>query len=82
MRLYLDFEADESYTPTRIVFLAGSGGNDLQEWGEMKLEQPRGWVWVDFEGVGEVSSDEEHEDGGDGREGQEVCVAHDCFLPL
>ncbi|KAH7389777.1 anaphase-promoting complex, subunit 10/DOC domain-containing protein, partial [Pyrenochaeta sp. MPI-SDFR-AT-0127] len=44
LRLYLDFEQDESYTPTRIIFLAGSGMNDLQEWGEMKLESPRGWV--------------------------------------
>ncbi|KAH8728243.1 anaphase-promoting complex, subunit 10-domain-containing protein [Phaeosphaeriaceae sp. PMI808] len=42
LRLYLDFEQDESYTPTRIIFLAGSGMNDLQEWGEMKLESPRG----------------------------------------
>ncbi|KAF2196868.1 APC10-domain-containing protein [Delitschia confertaspora ATCC 74209] len=48
LRLYLDFEADESYTPTRIQFLAGSGANDLQEWSEMRLEQPRGWCWVDF----------------------------------
>ncbi|KAF1994554.1 galactose-binding like protein, partial [Amniculicola lignicola CBS 123094] len=50
LRLYLDFEADESYTPTRIIFLAGSGQNDLVEWGEMRLEQPRGWIWADFEG--------------------------------
>lgn len=54
LRLYLDFEADESYTPTRIQFLAGSGPNDLQEWAELRLEQPRGWVWVGFEGVGEA----------------------------
>ncbi|KAI0583203.1 anaphase-promoting complex subunit 10 [Pyrenophora tritici-repentis] len=32
LRLYLDFEQDESYTPTKIIFLAGSGMNDLQEW--------------------------------------------------
>jgi anaphase-promoting complex subunit 10 len=62
LRLYLDFEADESYTPTRIVFLAGSGGNDLQEWGEMRLEQPRGWVWVGFEGVDDVEDDDENDD--------------------
>jgi anaphase-promoting complex subunit 10 len=58
----LDFEADESYTPTRIVFLAGSGGNDLVEWGEMRLEQPRGWIWADFSGVGDVDDDDEDDD--------------------
>ena len=64
LRLYLDFEQDESYTPTKIVFLAGSGMNDLVEWGEMKLESPRGWVWADFSGVGEGDSEEEDEDEG------------------
>ncbi|EMD58571.1 hypothetical protein COCSADRAFT_73019, partial [Bipolaris sorokiniana ND90Pr] len=54
LRLYLDFEQDESYTPTRIIFLAGSGMNDLQEWGEMRLESPRGWIWADFSGVGDM----------------------------
>ena len=72
LRLYLDFEADESYTPTRIQFLAGSGPNDLQEWAELRLEQPRGWVWVGFEGVGEAEgasgpafAQEDEEDEGD-----------------
>lgn len=67
LRLYLDFEQDESYTPTRIIFLAGSGMNDLQEWGEMRLESPRGWIWADFSGVGDVDSDDddEHPDQGD-----------------
>ena len=38
--------------------------NDLQEWGEMRLESPRGWVWADFSGVGDASdSDTEGEDG-------------------
>ncbi|USP74791.1 Anaphase-promoting complex subunit 10 [Curvularia clavata] len=62
LRLYLDFEQDESYTPTRIIFLAGSGMNDLQEWGEMKLESPRGWVWADFSGVGDVDSEDDDDD--------------------
>ncbi|KAF3041158.1 anaphase promoting complex subunit doc1 [Didymella heteroderae] len=57
LRLYLDFEQDESYTPTRIIFLAGSGMNDLQEWGEMRLESPRGWQWADFSNVGDADSD-------------------------
>jgi anaphase-promoting complex subunit 10 len=58
----LDFEQDESYTPTRIMFLAGSGMNDLQEWGEMRLESPRGWVWADFSGVGDAESDSDDDD--------------------
>jgi anaphase-promoting complex subunit 10 len=62
LRLYLDFEQDESYTPTKIIFLAGSGMNDLQEWGEMRLESPRGWVWADFSGVGDPDSDSEDEE--------------------
>jgi anaphase-promoting complex subunit 10 len=61
----LDFEQDESYTPTRIMFLAGSGMNDLQEWGEMRLESPRGWVWADFSGVGDAESDSNDEDDED-----------------
>lgn len=73
MRLYLDFEADESYTPTRIAFAAGTGAHDLQEWAEMRLEQPRGWVEVDFSGVGRsaaISSgdDASDEDGTSGAE--------------
>lgn len=31
--------------------------NDLQEWGEMKLESPRGWIWADFGGVGDAESE-------------------------
>ncbi|TPR10988.1 Pyridine nucleotide-disulfide oxidoreductase family protein [Aspergillus niger] len=31
IRVYLDFEMDESYTPTKMTFLAGMGGNDLVE---------------------------------------------------
>ncbi|KAF2143416.1 uncharacterized protein K452DRAFT_286244 [Aplosporella prunicola CBS 121167] len=75
MRIYLDFDQDESYTPTKIAFLAGMGEMDLQEWGVMSFVEPRGWVNVDFEGVGAVDDsgsdsdseeeidDEEDEDG-------------------
>jgi anaphase-promoting complex subunit 10 len=65
LRLYLDFEQDESYTPTKIIFLAGSGLNDLQEWGEMRLESPRGWIWADFSGVGDPDSDDDGDDDDD-----------------
>ncbi|KAI4161268.1 MAG: hypothetical protein LQ342_005060 [Letrouitia transgressa] len=51
-RLYLDFELDESYTPTRMVFLAGHGAYDLTEFAVWVGEQPRGWVEVDLSGVG------------------------------
>lgn len=68
LRLYLDFEQDESYTPTRIAFLAGSGMNDLQEWGEMRLESPRGWIWADFSNVGDASDESSAESDSDGSE--------------
>lgn len=52
LRVYLDFELDESYTPTRMVFLAGMGMYDLTEFAEWNGEAPRGWVDVKLEGVG------------------------------
>ncbi|KAH7081102.1 galactose-binding domain-like protein, partial [Paraphoma chrysanthemicola] len=67
LRLYLDFEHDESYTPTRIIFLAGSGMNDLQQWSELSLENPRGWVWVPFDQVGDPDDDDDDNEEGDVR---------------
>lgn len=52
IRVYLDFELDESYTPTRMVFCAGMGMYDLTEFAEWVGEGPRGWVEVALEGVG------------------------------
>ena len=52
MRVYLDFELDESYTPTKMVFLAGMGGNDLVEFATWQGESPCGWVDISLEGVG------------------------------
>jgi anaphase-promoting complex subunit 10 len=52
IRVYLDFEADESYTPTKMVFLAGMGGNDLVEFASWEGEGPCGWVDIPLEGVG------------------------------
>ncbi|KAJ5673423.1 hypothetical protein N7507_002550 [Penicillium longicatenatum] len=52
IRVYLDFELDESYTPTKMVFLAGMGGNDLVEFATWEGDGPCGWVDVRLEGVG------------------------------
>ncbi|PWY84233.1 galactose-binding like protein [Aspergillus eucalypticola CBS 122712] len=52
IRVYLDFEMDESYTPTKMTFLAGMGGNDLVEFANWEGEGPCGWVDVQLEGVG------------------------------
>lgn len=52
IRLYLDFEADESYTPTRISLLAGTGYHDLIPFSLLSFEQPKGWIDVPLEHVG------------------------------
>ncbi|KAJ5596842.1 hypothetical protein N7450_003300 [Penicillium hetheringtonii] len=52
IRVYLDFELDESYTPTKMVFLAGMGGNDLVEFATWEGDGPNGWVNISLEGVG------------------------------
>ncbi|CAG8924143.1 unnamed protein product [Penicillium salamii] len=52
VRVYLDFELDESYTPTKMAFAAGMGGNDLVEFATWEGEAPCGWVDIPLEGVG------------------------------
>ncbi|EGC44173.1 anaphase-promoting complex subunit 10 [Histoplasma capsulatum var. duboisii H88] len=52
IRVYLDFELDESYTPTKMIFLAGMGGNDLVEFATWQGEAPTGWVDIDLQGAG------------------------------
>lgn len=52
IRVYLDFDLDESYTPTKMIFLAGMGGNDLVEFATWEGDAPCGWVDVPLEGVG------------------------------
>ncbi|PYI26864.1 galactose-binding like protein [Aspergillus indologenus CBS 114.80] len=61
IRVYLDFEMDESYTPTKMVFLAGMGGNDLVEFATWEGEGPCGWVDVELEGVGGRNTDDTEE---------------------
>lgn len=52
IRVYLDFELDESYTPTKMMFFAGMGGNDLVQFATWEGESPCGWVNIPLEGVG------------------------------
>jgi anaphase-promoting complex subunit 10 len=52
IRVYLDFDLDESYTPTKMIFLAGMGGNDLVEFATWEGDAPCGWVDVPLQGVG------------------------------
>ncbi|KAI5783653.1 anaphase-promoting complex, subunit 10-domain-containing protein [Geopyxis carbonaria] len=55
VRMFLDFENDESYTPTKMVIMSGTGYHDLCEVAKLDLERPTGWIDVDLSGV--------HEDG-------------------
>ncbi|CAG0902827.1 unnamed protein product [Darwinula stevensoni] len=44
--LYLDYKADESYTPSRISVRAGTHFNDLQEVEVVDLNEPSGWIVI------------------------------------
>jgi anaphase-promoting complex subunit 10 len=43
IRFYIDHTLDESYTPTHILFLAGTGHHDLTQFAELQLVSPAGW---------------------------------------
>jgi Anaphase-promoting complex, subunit 10 (APC10) len=67
LRIYLDFELDESYTPTKMMFFAGMSEGGLVEFGEWQVQETvdpetgeahnnmdhiRGWIDVPLKGVG------------------------------
>ncbi|TQS35829.1 hypothetical protein Golomagni_03739 [Golovinomyces magnicellulatus] len=52
IRMFLDFDADESYTPTRITLLAGTGYHDLIIFNSLTFEQPRGWINIPLDQAG------------------------------
>lgn len=67
MRIYLDFELDESYTPTKMKFFAGMSEGSLVEFGTWEvtettdpetgethssIEGVKGWIDVPLKGVG------------------------------
>lgn len=52
LRLYLDYELDESYTPTKIQITAGFGPNLTISYTTMELAMPKGWIDVPIAGAG------------------------------
>ena len=46
IRFYVDYMQDESYTPTHVIFYAGTGHHDLIQFAEMPLTNPAGWQEV------------------------------------
>jgi len=64
IRFYVDYNLDESYTPTHIVWQMGTGEHDLIKFAESRLTNPVGWQEVQIAGCG----------GGD--DGDSLC----CFV--
>jgi anaphase-promoting complex subunit 10 len=52
MRFFVDYSQDESYTPTHIIFYAGTGHHDLIHFAELQLTNPSGWQDVPIGGCG------------------------------
>ncbi|KAM0500057.1 hypothetical protein ACHAP8_005197 [Fusarium lateritium] len=52
IRFYVDYNEDESYTPTKVVFKAGTSENNLIEFATMAMENPVGWQQVPIAGAG------------------------------
>jgi anaphase-promoting complex subunit 10 len=61
IRFYVDYNQDESYTPTLIVFCAGTGHHDLIQFAEVPLNNPVGWQDVPIA------------DSGGGADGNSLC---------
>ncbi|KAG5929849.1 hypothetical protein E4U42_004369 [Claviceps africana] len=52
IRFFVDYNEDESYTPTKIVFKSGTSENNLIEFATMTLDSPTGWQQVPIAGTG------------------------------
>lgn len=52
LRFYVNYNEDESYTPTKIIFKSGTSENNLIEFAQMTLETPVGWQQVSLNGAG------------------------------
>ncbi|OLN86731.1 Anaphase-promoting complex subunit 10 [Colletotrichum chlorophyti] len=52
IRFYVDYNEDESYTPTKIIFKSGTSENNLIQFATMELSTPVGWQQVPVAGAG------------------------------
>lgn len=52
IRIFLNYEDDESYTPTKISLLAGTGYHDLIPFAALEFTHPKGWIPVNLDNVG------------------------------
>ncbi|KAL7822211.1 anaphase-promoting complex, subunit 10 domain-containing protein [Trichoderma gracile] len=52
IRFYVNYNEDESYTPTKIIFKSGTSENNLIQFAAMNLASPVGWQQVPLAGVG------------------------------
>lgn len=52
LRFYVDYTQDESYTPTKIHWYAGTSLHDLHNFGKSELLSPVGWIDVPLTGAG------------------------------
>lgn len=48
----MDYNEDESYTPTKIIFKSGTSENNLIQFATMDLSAPVGWQQVPVAGAG------------------------------
>ncbi|KAG7926703.1 hypothetical protein KL925_002988 [Ogataea polymorpha] len=51
LSFYFNYQLDESYTPSKILVLAGSGEHDLMEVSSKEFFEPSGWQHIFFKGV-------------------------------
>lgn len=52
IRFFVDYNEDESYTPTSIKFYGGWSPNTLEQFAQIRLENPTGWQDVPLTGAG------------------------------
>ncbi|KAH3671849.1 hypothetical protein OGAPHI_000035 [Ogataea philodendri] len=51
LSFYFNYQSDESYTPSKILVLAGTGEHDLTEVSSKEFFEPTGWQHIFFKGV-------------------------------